>query len=482
MARVAFIQNIMVESIGYMAMSAVLKKQGHSVDVFYCDPFNQQITLQEIERFHPDIVGFSVLTPSIAFLLDIAAKIKARTGALTIFGNIHMLLCPDLIEKPCIDMVCLWEGETVLAQVCACLDAKAPYYHIKGLWVKENNRVIKNDMPTDLVDLDALPFYDRAMYDKYSFFRHSEYLRISLGRGCPASCAFCHSAFLRKHYGGGKFVRKMSPERAIAEIAYQVAQRKKVKFIFFTDEIFWITKEWLHRFLRLYQERFSIPFSANFHFTAIGEEEIKLFAQAHVNNLIFAVESGDEEIRAHLLQKHVKDADIFQAAAWMRQYKIAYVSSAMFGLPGMDFDAHVAQIDFYRRLKARYVWTVFFQPYPGLRLTEHPEIRQHLPADMDFSPTVHHDISIKGKEAYKLENLKKIYFLCIIFPWMSRCLIFLSKFRIPFLFDILFMIHFSYYIYRFERVSFFQFLIHVKVFGVNPVLCKARAFFDRKKR
>lgn len=481
MARVAFIQDIMVESIGYMSMAAVLKAQGHTVDVFYCDPFNQHVTLGEVQRFQPDIVGFSVLTPSVSFLLGIAHKVKQRTRALTIFGNIHTLLCPEIIEKPCVDMVCLWEGETVLSQVCAQLDAKMPYQHIKGLWAKENGQIIKNEMPADLVDLDALPFYDRDMYDKYSFFRHSEYLRISLGRGCPASCAFCHSSFLRQHYGGGRYVRKMSPERAIEEIRYQVKRRKKVKFIFFTDEVFWISKDWLRRFLKMYQENFAIPFSANFHFTSIEESDIKLFAEARVNNLIFAVESGDERVRSSLLHKYVKDRDIFKVAEWMRAQRIAYVSSAMFGLPQMSFDAHVAQVDFYRRLKPAYVWTVFFQAYPGLELTQHPDIRLQAINQKEFAPTVHHDMSVKGKDAYQLENLKKVYFLCIAFPWMSGFLISLSKLRLPIIFDLLFMIHFSYYIYRFERVSFFQFLIHVKVFGINPLLCKMRTFFLSKK-
>jgi len=482
MARVVFIQDIMVESIGYMSMSAVLKQQGHSVDVFYCDRFNQKATLKKIQDFDPDIVGFSVLTPSVSFLLDLAKEIKKRTHALTIFGNIHMLLCPDLIKEPCIDMICLWEGETVFAQVCACLDAKKPYQHIKGLWAKEGAQIIKNELPAELVPLDDLPFYDRDMYDKYSFFRHSQYLRISLGRGCPASCSFCHSAFLRHHYGGGKYVRKMSPQRAIAELEYQISRRKKVNFIFFTDEVFWITREWLRHFLTLYKQKIHIPFSANFHFTQIEEEDIKLFAEANVNNLIFAVESGDEKIRFNLLQKHVKDADIFQASGWMQKYKIAYVSSAMFGLPGVDFDDHVAQIEFYRRLKPSYIWTIFFQPYPGLKLAEHPEIRAHLSAQAAFSPTGHHDIHLKGKETYRLENFKKVYFLCIVFPWMSPSLIFLSKFRIPFLFDIIFMAHFSYYIYRFEKVSFFQFLYHVKVFGVNPILYKIKKIFCHDKK
>jgi hypothetical protein len=33
-------------------------------------------------------------------------------------------------------------------------------------------------------------------------------------------------------------------------------------------------------------------------------------------------------------------------------------------------------------------------------------------------------------------------------------------------------LHFTYYIFLFERVSFYQFLVHVKNFAINPFLRK----------
>lgn len=56
------------------------------------------------------------------------------------------------------------------------------------------------------------------------------------------------------------------------------------------------------------------------------------------------------------------------------------------------------------------------------------------------------------------------------FPWTQRPLFWLSQYRIPVVFDLLFGMHFAYYASLAERVSFVQFIYHVKVMMLNPFL------------
>ena len=65
-----------------------------------------------------------------------------------------------------------------------------------------------------------------------------------------------------------------------------------------------------------------------------------------------------------------------------------------------------------------------------------------------------------------------MYFLCAKFPRLTPLLVWLTKFNFPPLFTVLFGLHFTYYIFLFERVSFVQFLMHVRNFAVNPFLRK----------
>ncbi|MBI5093996.1 MAG: B12-binding domain-containing radical SAM protein [Candidatus Hydrogenedentes bacterium] len=473
MARVAFCQDVMVEYMGFMSISAVLKKAGHTVELFFDEQTNEERFIEQLARFQPDIIGFSILSPSAPWAVRVGEMAKAATGAITICGNVHAITAPQIIEHPGMDIVCIGEGEMCMLELCSAVDHGEDFSRIEGLWVKtEDGSVVRNCARRELVDMDALPFVDRGLYNKYAFFRNSAYLRVMTGRGCPFRCSFCTNPILADHYGGAKtYIRKQTPERAIREIESLVANHPhKVSFLFFIDEVFWVKNEWLREFLALYRDRIRIPFDANFRFGAILENDVKLLADAGAAILNVAVESGDEKQRKGIMNKPVSDEHIFQVTTWMRKYGIKFGSSCFFGLPGDTFQDHVERLGFYRKLNPTYLWTTFFQPYPGLALTQNEDIKKYTPESKAFEVTLHHDMYLDLPDRDRLVNLKKVYFLCTKFPALAPLLLWLTKFNIPFLFDVLFMAHFSYYIFRFERVSLFQWLVHVKVFALNPLL------------
>lgn len=106
MARIAFCQDIYVELMGFMSMSAILREQGHSVEVFIDEQINRKAFLNELKAFRPDIVGFSLLSPTISWALDLAKSIKKEMNPIIVLGGVHTILHPQLIEEPCVDIVC----------------------------------------------------------------------------------------------------------------------------------------------------------------------------------------------------------------------------------------------------------------------------------------------------------------------------------------------------------------------------------------
>lgn len=471
MARVALLQDIFVEYMGFMCISAVLKAAGHSVELFIDDQSNEDAFHAEVKAFRPDIVGFSILSPSVPWALRTARRLKAEIGVLTIFGNVHAITSPQIIDDPGVDIVCLGEGEYMMRELADCLDRGASYLHIQGLWIKAGDRVIKNGNHRPIEDLNALPFHDRAMYDKYTFFRHSKYIRFLAGRGCPFRCSFCTNPVLADHYGTKDYLRKLSPERAVAELERLVRDRNP-RHVFFIDEVLWFKNSWLVEFLTLYKERVGRPFTANFRFGGIEEQHIKIMKEAGAKSLIFATETADETQRFKVMNKPVKNHDILRIGEWFHRYGIEFSSSVFFGLPGDTVDDHIKRLEFFRKLRPTYLWTTFFQPYPGLKLTENFEVQAALPTDQEFKQTLHHDMYLDLPDRARLVNLKKVYFLLMIWPKSSRVLGWLINYRIPLLFDALFLLHFSYYAFKFERISFIQFLHHLRVFALNPLLRK----------
>jgi anaerobic magnesium-protoporphyrin IX monomethyl ester cyclase len=466
-------QDVLMEYMGLMCISGVLKHAGHTVEVFFDDQLNEDRFMRELGAFKPDAVLFSVLSPSLPWSLRIGRRVKSDIGALTVYGNVHIITTPQVIEDEGVDIVCLGEGEHPMLELCDALDRGTDYSHIEGFWVKTSDGIVRNPNRHDLVDVETLPFHDREIYNKYGFFRHSHYLRVMAGRGCPFHCSFCTNPVLMDHFGGKRYIRKRSPESMIAEIEHTIARHPNpVKFLFFIDEVLWVKNDWLREFFQLYKERIRLPFTGNFRFGAIQEEDVKLLADAGATGLIFATETGDEAQRRGLLNKPVSNEQIIKIAGWLHKYKISFSASAFFGLPGDTVEDHLKRLEFFRTINPTYLWTTFFQPYPGLALTKQEHVQQHLPEGKQFEVTLHHDMYLDLPDRERLINLKKVYFLCAKFPRLTPALVWLTKFNVPPLFTVLFGLHFTYYIFLFERVSFVQFLMHVRNFAINPFLRK----------
>jgi anaerobic magnesium-protoporphyrin IX monomethyl ester cyclase len=478
MARIAFLQDVMVEYMGFMCMSAVLKQDGHEVEVFFDSQTNPQRFVKQVLEFKPDVIGFSLLSPSVNWALALAPHFKEYSDALIVMGNVHAMMSPEIIESPGVDMVCIGEGEYALKELCAAIDAKEPYHEIPGFWVKTEEGIIKNPQREDLVDMDAMPHIDRQLYNKYYFFRNSPYLRVMAGRGCPFRCTYCSNPIMTDHYGGSKkYIRKRSPAKVIEEIEYLLANHPhKVKYIQFIDEVFWVKNEWLREFLPMYKERIGLPFFANFRFGAITEDDIRQLAEAGAEAVYLATETADEEQRRKLMNKPVKNEQIIEIAGWMHKYGVKFGVSSFFGLPGDSVQDHVDRLDFYRKLNPRYLWTTFFQPYPGLALTQHPDIQKYMPKDKPFSVTLHHDMYLDLPDRARLANMNKVYHLMMRYPKLEQPLLWLTKFNVPFLFDFLFLLHFAPGAFWWERISLQQWVVHFWIMAVNPVLRKKQPF------
>lgn len=462
----------MVEYMGFMSMSSALKAAGHEVEVFIDCHLGEESIVDQIESFNPDIVGFSVLTPSVPWACDLARRIKRRLSVLTVFGNVHVILNPEqMIARDGVDIICTGEGEMPLCRLAEAIDRKQSVSSISGLWVKFGDQVVRNPAETVLVDMESQPDIDRGLYNKYRFFRRSPYLRVMTGRGCPFRCSFCTNTVLMDHFGGAKsYIRKKSPQAAVSEIKRLVdGHAVRVKHIFFIDEVFWVRNEWLREFLRLYRSEIGIPFTANFRFGGIAEDDIRLLAEAGATGLAVATETADESQRRGLLNKPVRNQHVFQVVDWLHRYRVPFASSVFFGLPGDTVGDHVDRLDFFRRISPTYLWTTFFQPYPGLPLVSHQQIRPLIKDNLEYQLTSHQDLCLNVDDGRRLVRLKKVYFLMMKFPKLERLLLGLVNSRVPLICDLLFLCHFSYYIFIAERISVYQYFSHLWIFSVNMV-------------
>ena len=142
MARIAFVQNLAVEYLAVMYLSASLKQSGHDADVFILRRSEKNLARQILD-FRPDLVAFSCTTGMHHWAVNFAAYLKRLRPVLTIFGGPHPTFCPDLINEPAVDIRCRGEGEETIVEIADKLDAKEPVSDTLNCHVKTNGKILK---------------------------------------------------------------------------------------------------------------------------------------------------------------------------------------------------------------------------------------------------------------------------------------------------------------------------------------------------
>jgi radical SAM superfamily enzyme YgiQ (UPF0313 family) len=165
--RVTFIyRNYEGLGIGYLA--SYVRSLGHQVQlVLYPDPWSDTYVkqkdkdspmvgrlqtrvdrqlLREIVEFAPDLICFSTVTDDYQWCLRTAGTLKAATGAVTIFGGVHVSSVPErVVVQPNVDLIGLGEGERALGALLEQLDdwKAGADLRIPGIWYERDGETIR---------------------------------------------------------------------------------------------------------------------------------------------------------------------------------------------------------------------------------------------------------------------------------------------------------------------------------------------------
>ncbi len=421
MAKVVFCQRFFYSYFGVMSISALLKKNGHDTELVMVTEVDKAVS--EILEIRPDIVMFSTLTATGDFewSLEIARNVKeVNKEILVVFGSLHPTLFPEeTMANAAVDIVCRGEGEFPMLALCDQLNKGSDHTQIPSLWARSAGGIVRNPQGELIGDLDLLPFPDRDLYQKYGYFNNLDSIDVIAGRGCLFSCSYCMNTTLKEmSKGKGKFVRKYTPEYMIRELE-EVKAKYKPKSFTFVDELFTANKGWVKEFAAKYKERIGLPFVCSVTADTIDDETASWLAQAGVFRVCMGIETGNEEMRIKLLNKHLTNVQIEETAVRLHKYGIKFLTSNIVGLPGESVDNAFETIEFNRKIKTDFVYFSVFQPYPHLPITKKMEEEGTLdpmkPAD--FNTTFFKDSMLKQDNIEQLINLHKFFFVVFKFHW-----------------------------------------------------------------
>lgn len=465
-----------------MHISSYLKKYNHECDVLIESLEKDLLKRISIEK--PDIIGFSTLSGSYKWAVNLSRKLKKEFKEIPIiFGGVHVYSNPgSVINIDSIDIICTGEGEVSMKELCDSIDKGEINTSIEGLWFKTDEGIIKNPMSKLIDDLDSLPFPDRKMYWKYPSIETRSLLPILGSRGCPYTCAYCFIPKAKEIFDGlGKFVRQRSPDNIIKEIKECVEISPRKSIVHFVEDHFGNNRT---RTLDVLQKLSAIEPKIKWQGAIrierfVEEKYVAELSKTNHSVLGLAVECGNEEYRNTVLSREVKNSDIIKSAELSRKYGIRYVTMNMIGLPGETYEMALETLEMNILLKPEYANCYVYQPYAETKLkdygVEHNYFTESVADELGFS--FYDRYNNDDVELQKVINIQRIFGLVVAFPILKKPMVWLTQ-RIwsKKILDGIFGIYYLCYLIKYFNVSFKQLVQYIQLWiksqyvkKVNPV-------------
>lgn len=371
------------ENIGVQILTAILKQEGHSVDLAlrlmpYSDKrqgacYSNSIVQRFVEQIldkKPDMVGFSAFTDSYAFLAEVADGVRNKSDVPIVFGGIHPTLTGGkIIHNDFIDYIIVGEGESALPKLISAIEGIIPFKDVPNLIYKDNGVRHNNPQMPYCHNLDTLPFPDKSLYAKLNPYITKAYCTIA-SRGCHFNCSYCsNNVYHRIYHFEKEHIRKRSPENVIAEL--EIAKKKyPVSTFYLVDDMFAADYEWLVQFTELYVERIGVPFHCASHPSVINDNIAELLSRAGCFNVEIGLQTPVERLRRSVLKRYEPVDMIRKATVSLKKHHVPFSLDHIFGLPGENVEDEQETLEFHNSVNTRRIDKYWLNFYPGTDIVD----------------------------------------------------------------------------------------------------------------
>jgi radical SAM superfamily enzyme YgiQ (UPF0313 family) len=333
------------DAIGLRYIKSVLKNSGFDVSlIFFKELYlasdlmsmpskrEYQLLIDIIQKLNPNIVGISLRSSYFKIATKITEKIQKELSLPVIWGGTHPTIAPEDSIRVA-DMICIGEGEYPLLELAERIFSSQDIYNIRNLWVKQNGKVVKNEVRPLIQDLDVLPFPHYGDNDKYfieneAVSNHDPGLQtynlnILASRGCPYHCSYCcNSIFNSIYHKKGPRIRRRSIKNVMNEINELRDEFPNLRRIDFIDEVFAWDKNWTTAFIKRYKKEVNMPFQCAQHPNMVDTEILKMLREAGLERVEIGVQSGSERVRKEYFERPVSSKKLLLTSKLLRQIGI----------------------------------------------------------------------------------------------------------------------------------------------------------------
>ena len=379
---------------GILSICSTIKNAGHRCDIWNCNLNAGKTDYSKLCEY--DLVGFSVFTSQLPHAIEISNHIRGKTKI--VWGGIHCLLDPQsILNKFQYDYVIRGEGEIPFLKLINYFNGTdLPLEEIEGLCYVKNGEV-KLSAPhfmrniNEIADINYydLPYLESYIErDNYYFSRKFKSIEIVTGRGCPWDCSFCINSIFRKHKA---YYRSKEITKIIRELT-PIINDFGIEEISLRDDDFFADKNLVKDWAEFAREK-GLLWSANARYNYIREEilnseKLRDLFNSGLYALGMSVEAGDEEIRNKIINKKLKDSEIYNAVDIIKRSDINLSINTSFVVyfPGDTIGNRIKNIKLMdylsRNLNIYFTGPQVYRSYPGSKLYDMEQGR--IQGDIDY--------------------------------------------------------------------------------------------------
>lgn len=327
--------------------------------------------LRELKE-KPLCAGVTSITGSqIKYSLEISKFIKSNSAVPLVWGGIQPTILPEeTLSNDNIDIIVVNEGEISFLELVRRLDKKESLYGLKGIWFKENGKIIQNES-REYLDLNLLPNlpYDLMDMKHYlPFFQGRRTLYMETSRGCVGKCTFCSNIV----YNNRRW-RAMSPETVLERIRF-VYDNYGINSFYFIDDNFFVDLSRARKIAEMIIDQsldiiFEVQGIRYDSALQIDDDFLGLLYKSGLRKVHFGAESGSRRI-LDMIDKGITIDDIIMVNKRWSKYDIVVQHNFMAGFPTETIEEIKATIELIYKLKNENPHAMTspicpYTPYPG---------------------------------------------------------------------------------------------------------------------
>jgi anaerobic magnesium-protoporphyrin IX monomethyl ester cyclase len=364
-------------AVGVMQLGATARAwsgwQVRSLDLWLEN--DEEAAIRDALRQYPaEVIGLSGLTAESDSLYRAARYARqGAPGAVILAGGPHASsYTQETVARPEIDGVVIGEGERTLQEILDRIAAGSPWNDVAGTAVKNGSGGCRFNPGRPFIEnLDELPLpaWDLTDLDAFarrrgmSFVGRRRYLPISVSRGCPYRCTYCHQMH-------GKKFRGHSAEYVL-NLVDRAAEQCDIHTFDIIDDIFNFDVGRLQAICEGFTARRDIRFALPNGIRAdqLDAEQIRQMSQAGLEYVAIAVETASPRLQK-MVRKNLQLDKVRVVIEEFARQRVMTSGFFMVGFPTETEEDMRMTIDF--ALKSSLHNALFFvvSPFEGTELYE----------------------------------------------------------------------------------------------------------------